>query len=255
MWLRERGYSDKLVRKQVLRGRAFNRNFLLNKETNMSKSNIITLNITYHPAFARIRDILSKIHLLLTPNDEHRKVFPDIPLVGFKRAKSLKDMLVRAKLPKVNQEQGYCKKCQKKRCEVCKVLVETNSFSDRNGQNAFVIKSGELNCDSQFVVYLVQCRTCDIQYVGSASTKFRLRLNNYKACSRKFLSGNAVPQESFHAHFHAEGHNGINDWQFTLIDKATDTTSLRRKESFWQYKLKTFSPQGLNEREVTLDYG
>ena len=34
-----------------------------------------------------------------------------------------------------------------------------------------------------------------------------------------------------------------------------NTKALRRKEMYWQYKFNTFKPNGLNERDVTLDYG
>lgn len=54
------------------------------KGEKMEKERIITFNITYYPA----QKLLSKIHLLLIPNEEHRKVFFDIPTVGFKRGKS-----------------------------------------------------------------------------------------------------------------------------------------------------------------------
>ena len=39
------------------------------------------------------------------------------------------------------------------------------------------------NCDSSNMVYLLECNVCD---VGSTNTPFRLRLNNYKPCNRKF---------------------------------------------------------------------
>ena len=39
------------------------------------------------------------------------------------------------------------------------------------------------------------------------------------------------------------------DWQFMLIDSASDTNTIRRKESFWQL-LNTFWPDGLNEKDV-----
>jgi len=47
----------------------------------------------------------------------------------------------------------------------------------------------------------------------------------------------------------------MQDWQFTLIDQAQDLPSVRRRETFWQHKLDTFTPLGLNERNVALDYG
>ena len=36
----------------------------------------------------------------------------------------------------------------------------------------------------------------------------------------------------------------------TLIDSANTLKELRRKELYWMYKLKTYVPYGLNERDV-----
>ena len=198
---------------------------------------------------------LSNIHLLLTPNKEHHDVFCNIPVIGFKRGKSLKDILVRAKLPKIDQGNGKCVKCGKKRCGVCSSLKETQTFSNKEGRE-FSIKNGTMNCDSKHVVYLLSCKQCKIQYVGSTSTPFRLRYNNYKCCFRKFSAGcPAVPQESLHAHFAQDDHHGRDDWEFVLIDQAEDIPSARRRETFWQNYLNTFIPYGLNEREVAVDFG
>ena len=254
-WLLKRGYSAKLVRNQILRARKFKRDELLDrgpKETVVSK---LIFNITYHPAFSKIKNVLSKIHLLLTPNKEHRSVFPEVPIVGFKRCKSLKDILVRAKLPAIIKGPGESKNCGGKRCGVCEFVNNSSTFTDKNGQATYEIRGDRMNCNSSNVVYLVQCETCRIQYVGSTSTKFRLRFNNYRSCFRKHNSNEVVPQLSFHAHFNQEGHNGINDWLFTFIDQARDVNALRRKECFWQHKLNTFCPNGLNERDVTFDFG
>ena len=60
-------------------------------------------------------------------------------------------------------------------------------------------------------------------------------------------------QEKFHEHFCKEGHKGIEDWEVILIDSANSEKSLRSKELFWQYKLETFYPDGLNEIEAIVD--
>ena len=101
---------------------------------------------------------------------------------------------------------------------------------------------------------MVQCKTCNKQYIGSTND-FRSRFNNYKTCYNKYSVGKTVPQMSFHSHFGQSNHNGIDDWSFTLIDQARDENQLRKKESFWQEKLETFIPKGLNTKEVTYDYG
>ena len=101
-----------MVRSQVLAGRKFSRNELLDQVKPIPQHKL-RLNITYNPSFRDTRSILENIHLLLTYDANYREVFPDIPVVGFRKVKSLKDFLVRAKLPQENVIWG-CKKCDKK---------------------------------------------------------------------------------------------------------------------------------------------
>ena len=68
----------------------------------------LVFNITYHPNFSNLKDIMSFLHLLLTPDQEHQQVFHKVPIIGFRRAKSLKDILVRAKILPVPENEGSC---------------------------------------------------------------------------------------------------------------------------------------------------
>ena len=197
---------------------------------------------------------------MLTPDREHVDVFSQIPIVGFRRAKSLKDILVRAKLPQKDNETG-CGKCGSSRCDVCNYLEASRTFSNKNASKEYEIRKGALNCNSTNVIYLMQCKVCSLQYVGSTKTKFRYRFNNYKSkhlkYRKEFFEGTLdassnIQQAGFHKHFCQLDHHGLSDWSVKLIDQANDEISLRRQERFWQYKLKTFSPDGLNEKEVPL---
>ena len=91
----------------------------------------------------------------------------------------------------------------------------------------------------------------------SVVTDFRYHFNNYKSAFRKLSKSNKpakVYQQHFHQHFKQPEHNGMDDWRVTLIDRADNRKELRRRESFWQYKLNTFFPHGLNERNVPGEY-
>ena len=81
-WLKQRGYNDKLVRDQIIKARKHKRDELLDREK-PSTDQKLTLNITYHPAYAKLKETLHQIHLLLAPNEKHSKVFPLPPTVGF----------------------------------------------------------------------------------------------------------------------------------------------------------------------------
>ena len=41
-------------------------------------------------------------NFLLAPDKEHKKVFPELPIVGLRNGKSLKDYLMRVALPKMD---------------------------------------------------------------------------------------------------------------------------------------------------------
>ena len=116
--------------------------------------------------------------------------------------------------------------------------TKSTTFKSFSNSGVYHIRPEYLNCSSQFAVYLISCKTCRKQYLGS-TVDFRLRFNNYKCAHKNFLKGKEVKQESFH-------------WEIKIIDQGKDADDIRRRESFWQYKLDTFQPNGLNDREVTL---
>ena len=116
-WLLEKGYSEKMVRKQVLRPREHSRESLLEKVKSEPDQNKLTFNITYYPVFQNVRNILQELHILLTPDKKHQKVFQDIPAEWFRNGKSLKDHLVTVKLPN-GEITGRSESCGKGNCQV-----------------------------------------------------------------------------------------------------------------------------------------
>ena len=61
-----------------------------------------------------------------------------------------------------------------------------------------------------------------------------------------------VYQEQFHCHFNSQGHNGMDDWKITIIDRAENILELRCGESYWQHRLDVFIPNELNEHFVSI---
>ena len=124
---------------------------------------------------------MEQLHILLTPNKEHKKVFPDVPVVGFQNGKSPEDYLVRAKLPKLD-ESGRCESCRKKFCLVCDFIRTATTFTIEARQETFKVQKGLLNCDSKKLLCLLKCKVCnEVPYAGKEKTKFRDMFNNYKS--------------------------------------------------------------------------
>ena len=53
----------------------------------------LTFNMTYYSFFQNVRSIMEEVHILLNPNKEHKKAFPDVPVAG-QDEKSLKYYLL-----------------------------------------------------------------------------------------------------------------------------------------------------------------
>ena len=142
----ERGYIGKMIRKQVFRAREHSRKDLLEREKAATSEPKLTFNTNYYPVFQNNRNILEELHLLLVPDEEHTKVFPNVPVVGFRNGKNLKDYFVRALLPRTN-ETVRCEPCGKKTCLVCNSLRTTTTFTTEVSGEIFEIQSGNLNCN------------------------------------------------------------------------------------------------------------
>ena len=148
--------------------------------------------------FFKIRNILQELLLLLAPDKEHKKVFPDVSVVRFRNGKSLNDYLVRAVLPKTN-ETGKCEPCGKKTCLVCNSIRTTTTFTMEACGESFKIQSGPLNCNLEKVLHLLKCKMCgEAPYAGKAETKFRYTFNNYKSKHRALMKGDPkIPRKTF----------------------------------------------------------
>ena len=62
------------------------------------------LNITRYPVFQNVKEILKDLHILLTPDNDHKHVFDEIPITAFKNNKNAIDHPVRSVLPMPNKE-------------------------------------------------------------------------------------------------------------------------------------------------------
>ena len=90
--------------------------------------------------------------MLLAPDEEHKNVFPVVPVVGFWKGKNLVDYLVRA------NEIGRCEPCGKKTCLVSNSIKTTATFTKKACGENFEIQSGPLNCNWEKVLYLLKCK-------------------------------------------------------------------------------------------------
>ena len=101
-------------------------------------------------------------------------------------------------------------------------------------------------CSSTNVIYLATCIKCNLQYVGSTTTPFKIRFRNHKSSMKTKKKTCEVA-----IHFNATPHH-LCDFQFICIEKINNENNLERKlitrEGNWTAQLRTLHPWGLNKR-------
>ena len=136
-----------MIRKKILRARTIPRDNLLKKVNNQEKQNKTTFNKTYDPIFRDLTMILEELHVILASGDGHKKVFPVTSMIGFKINKNLKALLVRSRLPDLD-EAGRFTPCGGERppCHLCENMKDTCTFKSKHLNEVHKINN-KYNCN------------------------------------------------------------------------------------------------------------
>ena len=176
-WFTNRGYNSEKVKPEIERGKTMSKADLLRKRKK-EIDNRITLVLTFHAALTKVYEILQKAHRHTLKSQRLNVVLPSPPRLAFRNAKTLKDHLIRSRLKTAYEKPGVTI-CRRKNCEICHALHQEDTFESSNTGKQYKINLS-FNCNSSNVVYLLTCKICEKQHVGSTVTKFRSRFNHYK---------------------------------------------------------------------------
>ena len=97
-----RGYQEKFLQDQINRARVLGWEELLAPRPK-STNNRIPFAVTCHPGLPNIGGILRDLHPFLHYSERCKQAIKDVPMMVFRRPKSLQDYLVRAKLGLLDQ--------------------------------------------------------------------------------------------------------------------------------------------------------
>ena len=135
------------------------------------KENGVPLVLTYNPNFNNLSFLIRKNLQLLYADPETKRAFTSAPFVSFRSARSSKSFLVRSKVYLLERKVGSAK-CNGKRCQVCLKINDTDTFESFQTKQKCKINH-HLNCNDKFLIYLLSCKVCGLQYVGSTTDQFR----------------------------------------------------------------------------------
>lgn len=210
------------------------------KDTDQQRKKNLVLTFTNNPP--NINKILKKHFNILEQSKRLSKIFTSPPGVVYRRPRSIRDHLINSKIG--TKPQIGCRPCGKGRCKVCKHM-QTTTVAESTHSNFKHKISGALDCDSNNVIYLLECGVCNMQYVGQTDTPFRIRFNNHRSHVR------SLPGLPLSKHVALKDHN-FEGIKVTLLENNFRTTREReQRESYFIYKFDKIK-SGINEHPGTL---
>jgi len=212
---------------------------------------------TFNSHTTFIAEIANRNWHFLQSKERLAHIFQEPPLIACRRPKSLRDTLVSSKLRNTttggnDNIAGGCGPCNKPRCSWCSRINKTSTFTGTQNCQVYHIFH-TMDCQSAWVIYVIECKICKLQYVGKSETGFNLRLNNHRNHIKSKVSSCELTE-----HFlqNTKTHNFDNDVVITIIEQIKRSDMLierkkellRRRERFWQRKLNTLQPNRLKKR-------
>ena len=250
-----RGYPKSLLLDGMLKAYNKKRSDLLIKNAkneNPRETENIFLTTTYNRNFPGLRDQVESTWELLGRSITTRSLKEKTLKLGYHRPKSLKDLLVMAKLPTEQTENNVRQhsrniRCNKKNCRYCLRLNTDGCITSlATGKHHSTRKKAD--CASNNLVYCISCKRCGKQYVGQTKNTLKKRFQSHFYLIKHNKNKHEVPR-----HFNTNSHQGIDDVEIhvlTLINNDAnkeETKGIRLRSEFdWIHRLRTQIPLGLN---------
>lgn len=225
---------------------------------------------SYHPKHtfrSVVKSQLIRYHRICT----HKKDFEEACTILFTALKNRG--YSKRFLRKIKQETilesipgGSSCKCNKPRCKTCLHIKETDMVTDNN--DLPIALQHNINCQSENVIYMIQCLKCNIRYVGETSCKLKDRINQHR--SDVNTDKDTVIAKHFTQHCPSLEYLQVIPLERVIrqgphpdtVDEGDRLSTLRRKvaldhenkfhlltrEQNWIRRLKTLHPKGLNVR-------
>ena len=235
----ERGYPDSILSKALNRVQNVNRESALEPSASDNEERI-PFTLTFHPNNLAARNVVLRNFKILQSDPETAPIFPNPPLVSFKRDRNLRNSLVRSSLPS-NLEPGTFN-CSRKVCNTCPFI---NSKTHIRGPNGSYQVNDHFDCTTSNIIYCITCTLCNKLYIGESGHKLGDRFREHLLDVKNKGSDLSKPVAR---HFNLPGHSHEHMEICGIYLHLGNNETRKRKEQRLIFKLGTLAPNGINER-------
>ena len=132
---------------------------------------------TYSPHTTLIAEATNHNWNFLQSKGRLALIFNKPPLVAYRRPKSLRDRFMSTKFRNGTTDNTLiwrgCRACQRPKCSWCCKINKTQTFKSTGNNKIFTIFHS-VDCQSSWVIYIIECNIGRLQYIGKSETGFNL---------------------------------------------------------------------------------
>ena len=225
-FLLERKYKSSLIDAAIRRAIKIPRSEAIKRVVKLTQSKRPIFAVTWDPILPNLANMQKKHWRAMVNQDPYLgEAFPQPPLLAYKRQKNISDHLIRARVPPIpkihpKRKQNGMKKC-KRNCLICPYVKEVKIVKDNNFTWNI---NNEVNCNTENVVYLIECdiTNCKKRYIRETYKKLRDRICEHLGYIRTKKTDKLTGD-----HFNKPGHSMAN-MTVTILEKV--------KSNEWQYR-------------------
>lgn len=126
----------------------------------------------------------------------------------------------------------FFKLCCNKRCKTCPNFSKRQTTLDSNAPIA---------CQSSNVIYLLECSSCSMKYIGQTSNSLNIRINLHRS------NINNYKPSKYHVEFNHFSIHNFDSVIIHILDIVPNLQDRLVKENFYIINHKTLVPYGLND--------
>ena len=224
-----RGYPNYLIRRGKERASTKSKAEILKSDAaNNTADNKVPFVTTFHPSNLVAGKIISRNFRILRDDSTTSNIFNKPPLKAFRRAKNLKDLIVRSSLPRnLPHQSPDTFPCSRTVCRTCSHFNSSSTITTPKGH---VNITGHFSCITENVVYCLSWTKCpSTLYIGETGRRLTDRFREHR---KDVINGrNDLPVP---AYFNQTNH-ALEDLKVAVLKAvlATRNTARSRRWSWF----------------------
>ena len=234
-----RNFNRAYVQQQADAVRCMDREDTL-KYIQRQKSTRIPLVITYHHKFKGIaKTLIDTFNNITSRHVSLKKVFPEPPMIAYRRAANLKDKLVRANHH--SRDSSTIKMPYNTKTLIDDQMNHSGVITNQLTKKECNIAGG--SSTTRGCIYAAECTKHHLMYVGETGGPLNVRFYGHRSDTK------LRPERcELNKHFASNNCDIGTDMRVSVLENVPDTTETYRmyKEDRWVTRLQCNQPTGLN---------